>query len=171
MDANDNVDAPQQSAKRPRPVVSCLNCRRKKLKCDRRLPCEKCVKSGKVANCAYLPGQEPVVNDTADAIGNKRQRTDAPSPSTTSAVTPAKFEDLYVRVQQLEKALKAQPAPASPSPATDVVPASSSTFHTSDITNTSASGLIPQTSMHDQSPGNTLHQPLARQVSKRARED
>jgi hypothetical protein len=43
--------------KRPRLVLSCLECRRKKLKCDRLLPCNQCTKVGKSANCAYSSGK------------------------------------------------------------------------------------------------------------------
>ncbi|ESZ95928.1 hypothetical protein SBOR_3741 [Sclerotinia borealis F-4128] len=42
------------SRKRPRPVVSCLRCREKKLKCDRLLPCQNCTKiPGGSAECTY----------------------------------------------------------------------------------------------------------------------
>lgn len=40
--------------KRARPVVSCLRCREKKLKCDRVDPCENCIKAGH-ADCTYNP--------------------------------------------------------------------------------------------------------------------
>lgn len=39
--------------KRPRPVVSCLRCRDKKLKCDRTAPCENCVKASTGHTCTY----------------------------------------------------------------------------------------------------------------------
>ena len=41
------------SRKRPRPVVSCLRCRDKKLKCDRTAPCENCVKASTANTCTY----------------------------------------------------------------------------------------------------------------------
>ncbi|PYH98142.1 hypothetical protein BO71DRAFT_416569 [Aspergillus ellipticus CBS 707.79] len=44
------------SRKRPRPVVSCLRCRGKKLKCDRVVPCQNCSKAGCPTECAFHPG-------------------------------------------------------------------------------------------------------------------
>lgn len=41
-----------QGNKRARPVVSCLRCREKKLKCDRADPCENCIKAGQ-PDCTY----------------------------------------------------------------------------------------------------------------------
>ncbi|RMZ69956.1 Zn2Cys6 transcription factor [Pyrenophora seminiperda CCB06] len=41
------------SRKRPRPVVSCLRCREKKLKCDRTTPCDNCVKASSATTCVY----------------------------------------------------------------------------------------------------------------------
>ncbi|OXV09646.1 hypothetical protein Egran_02591 [Elaphomyces granulatus] len=45
--------AETQPRKRPRPVISCLRCREKKLKCDRLSPCENCTKAGCPADCMY----------------------------------------------------------------------------------------------------------------------
>src|SRR5271170_4248105 len=39
--------------KRPRPVLSCLECRRKKLKCSRTLPCIQCTKASRATHCSY----------------------------------------------------------------------------------------------------------------------
>lgn len=39
--------------KRARPTKSCLECRRKKLKCDRLQPCMQCKKLGREAHCTY----------------------------------------------------------------------------------------------------------------------
>ena len=43
---------------RPRPILSCLNCRRKKLKCDRNSPCNQCIKSGRQSQCTFSNPQE-----------------------------------------------------------------------------------------------------------------
>lgn len=40
-----------RSVKRPRPVKSCTECRKRKLRCDRLCPCSQCQKSGR--NCKY----------------------------------------------------------------------------------------------------------------------
>lgn len=47
--------APSRSRnRRSRPQISCLECRRKKLRCDRVQPCVQCKKSGKEALCVFV---------------------------------------------------------------------------------------------------------------------
>lgn len=43
--------ASSRSVKRPRPVKSCIECRNRKLKCDRLCPCSQCQKSNR--SCRY----------------------------------------------------------------------------------------------------------------------
>lgn len=45
--------------KRSRPTISCLECRRKKLKCDRERPCGQCRKVGRETLCAYVSSDFP----------------------------------------------------------------------------------------------------------------
>jgi hypothetical protein len=40
--------------KRARPPISCLECRRKKLRCDRVQPCMQCKKGGREALCTFV---------------------------------------------------------------------------------------------------------------------
>jgi hypothetical protein len=62
-------DTPSESSrKRPRPVVSCLRCREKKLKCDRTLPCHNCTKSSRSSACTYS-------DDVNPGSASKRQMT------------------------------------------------------------------------------------------------
>lgn len=44
--------------KRRRPALSCEQCRRRKIKCDRTYPCGQCIQS-KAAACTYSPGSVP----------------------------------------------------------------------------------------------------------------
>ena len=39
--------------KRVRSTLVCVNCRKKKMKCDRNLPCSSCVNAGIDLTCAY----------------------------------------------------------------------------------------------------------------------
>lgn len=61
----DNSDDEQQPGKPPRKRqrvrLSCLECRRRKLSCDRNFPCERCIKSGTADRCTYetRPGLAP----------------------------------------------------------------------------------------------------------------
>ena len=107
MNDRDLSTSPRQTPKRPRPVVSCLQCRTKKLKCDRRLPCSKCIKGGRRDACEYAAGQEPLSNDDIPyENGHKRQRTENNLTDPSLAAAAAKFDDLQHRVRQLEQALQ-----------------------------------------------------------------
>ncbi|KAI9901707.1 hypothetical protein N3K66_003524 [Trichothecium roseum] len=48
--------------KRQRVRLSCLECRRRKLSCDRGFPCERCIKSGTPDRCSYESRSGEVVN-------------------------------------------------------------------------------------------------------------
>lgn len=57
--------------KRRRKVLSCYDCRRRKLQCDRALPaCGRCTKAGQASNCLYLedatdaPLRDPIQENT-----------------------------------------------------------------------------------------------------------
>ncbi|ATZ55951.1 hypothetical protein BCIN_12g04950 [Botrytis cinerea B05.10] len=64
------------SRKRPRPVVSCLRCREKKLKCDRLLPCQNCTKiPNGSAECTYN-------HDPTKSISKSRPTTHSPGDRT-----------------------------------------------------------------------------------------
>jgi hypothetical protein len=67
--------------KRPRPVVSCLRCRDKKLKCDRTSPCENCIKAQIPDTCTFqrnasVSSKEspPVSTVTASAVEELQSR-------------------------------------------------------------------------------------------------
>lgn len=61
--SNNGKDEPgQPPRKRQRVRLSCLECRRRKLSCDRGYPCERCLKSGTPDRCNYetRPGLAPL---------------------------------------------------------------------------------------------------------------
>ncbi|KAL6919781.1 hypothetical protein ACHAPO_008770 [Fusarium lateritium] len=55
-------DSSQPARKRQRVRLSCLECRRRKLSCDRGFPCERCIKSGTPDRCSYESRNGEVVN-------------------------------------------------------------------------------------------------------------
>ena len=75
--ANDDITS-KNSLKRPRPVISCFECRRKKLKCSRTLPCQQCLKIGKADVCSFQAGQEPETN-VAGSVEPPEKRSRAES--------------------------------------------------------------------------------------------
>ncbi|KAK7747877.1 hypothetical protein SLS53_001128 [Cytospora paraplurivora] len=60
-DHDDERSGDQPPRKRQRVRLSCLECRRRKLSCDRGYPCERCLKSGTPDKCTYetRPGLAP----------------------------------------------------------------------------------------------------------------
>lgn len=73
------VRQPQTTKKRRRPAVSCTECRRRKVKCDRNSPCAQCTVHG-LTSCTYAGSnksppnrpasqgfQGPVVREATDA--------------------------------------------------------------------------------------------------------
>lgn len=97
------------SRKRPRPVVSCLRCREKKLKCDRAAPCQNCSKAGCRAECAY--NQHPP-QSSESLLKSKRAHLstdgDGPDQKTSSRLGTGIIEDLQQRVVKLEELLAVQ---------------------------------------------------------------
>ena len=97
--------------KRPRPVVSCLRCREKKLRCDRLLPCENCTKASCAAKCTYghsspAPDQERPA-EHALPRGKRSQPVEGSGTSEHEQLPRAVgvVEDLQRRVAKLEEAL------------------------------------------------------------------
>lgn len=108
MSSNESERPPN---KRPRPVVSCLECRNRKLKCNRCLPCDRCIRDGREEACKYAAGQKPLSNEEHfEDHRPKRRRlsTELSSDPTTSEIL-AKFNELQSRVQQLEGSLSTKP--------------------------------------------------------------
>ncbi|KAF4988530.1 hypothetical protein FDECE_15017 [Fusarium decemcellulare] len=52
------MPAAKPEKKRRRPALSCEQCRRRKIRCDRSLPCVNCIKS-KISPCTYAPTHIP----------------------------------------------------------------------------------------------------------------
>lgn len=83
---NEQASRSDLKRKRERHVLSCLDCRRRKVKCDRGFPvCSRCEKSGNSASCTYKSrgntngnGEEDEIevelDDTAEEPAEKRMR-------------------------------------------------------------------------------------------------
>lgn len=68
--------------RRRRPPLSCTICRRRKLKCDRSMPCAQCVKSKMPDQCSYAA----YVSQWRDAdVRDERLESTSPVPATSSA--------------------------------------------------------------------------------------
>ena len=120
--------SPPVTNKRPRPVLSCLECRRKKLKCDRLLPCNQCNKSGQSAHCAYYnrrPSQaQALLTEESEGEDRPKKRrsgrvelgpsqrnaTTSKPPDVSDPKLPGHgvLEDLQARVAKIEGLLSGQ---------------------------------------------------------------
>ncbi|KAI0873648.1 fungal-specific transcription factor domain-containing protein [Hypoxylon argillaceum] len=117
--AHGSALAHHRVVKRPRPVKSCLGCRRRKLKCDRLLPCTQCQKSQQ--SCRYVAdGEVGSLSDGSEAEipdrSSKRNR--APSScddnlrETHSPLAGAELLQNYgLRIERLEQILLEKHSP------------------------------------------------------------
>jgi hypothetical protein len=123
--------APLVPKKRPRPTLSCIECRKRKLKCDRLLPCNQCTRLDKVSQCVYQnqESSHPQPNITSDGLESKlgygrkklSARTEStlpsaprdtapgslPSPPTYYSQSSGTLEELRSRVLELERKVSA----------------------------------------------------------------
>jgi hypothetical protein len=66
------TDSPNKP-RRQRAILSCNDCRRRKLKCDRLAPCNRCIKGGMADSCAYgLEAHNSVSEGLDDSSPKKR---------------------------------------------------------------------------------------------------
>jgi hypothetical protein len=84
---------PRPRNKRARPPISCLECRRKKLRCDRVQPCMQCKKGGREALCVFVtkPSAPSLQRRPATDIispPNSRPRSELATPNQSSAREP-----------------------------------------------------------------------------------
>ncbi|EKG15486.1 hypothetical protein MPH_07298 [Macrophomina phaseolina MS6] len=111
----------QPSRKRPRPTLSCRECRQRKLRCDRSQPCQQCAKGQREGLCIFdteQPRREPANQVSADpkyrtsAIRNAANQHGHLLPSRTQApqVQGGIIEDLQARVASLEAIIHAERA-------------------------------------------------------------
>ncbi|RHZ57500.1 uncharacterized protein CDV56_108101 [Aspergillus thermomutatus] len=86
-----------QPRKRPRPVISCIRCRQKKLKCDRVIPCENCSKARCSSSCAFY--QRPGSSSNANSM---------PAPKRIHLGVGI-IEDLQQRLARVEELISIRP--------------------------------------------------------------
>ncbi|KAI1439184.1 hypothetical protein GGR50DRAFT_5847 [Xylaria sp. CBS 124048] len=97
-------DGVRKIQKRNRPPVSCLLCRTRKVKCDRQLPCQRCLKSGEAQYCEYAPRA-------------RKSRDDQPSQSSARTRIDTRPRVLEERIEKLQALLitLARPPPSTAS--------------------------------------------------------
>ena len=68
-------EAEGRPRKRPRPTVSCIRCREKKLRCDRIIPCANCLKAACSSECAF--SQQTSTQKSAKVAARLTERLDS----------------------------------------------------------------------------------------------
>ncbi len=76
-----NVNA---SRKRRRPALACEECRRRKIKCDRKTPCDHCSKF-KSLTCTYYPNPKPTVKSRSHGDGGHQDIISTTEPELTAS--------------------------------------------------------------------------------------
>lgn len=128
------IEAQGVSRRRRRPL-SCIICRRRKLKCDRSLPCAQCIKSKTADSCTYSGSRDGPTANTRGSATPPRSRLQTPSNRTAppagglhvfdsrhkAVPNPGpksghsnELQELRSRVQSLENALSVQGAIPTP---------------------------------------------------------
>ena len=92
--------------RKQRAILSCIDCRRRKLKCDRESPCNRCVGGGYPERCAYSYGEE----DERTAKSSKRvtvrevESVEAMSPEKLGS--DGRIEHLERQIAELQESMK-----------------------------------------------------------------
>jgi hypothetical protein len=82
------MDHLSRKSRRQRAILSCNDCRRRKLKCDRLDPCDWCIKGGIAESCAYGPEPHSVAPEEIHDRPTKRRRQDHGAKRSTTAKDP-----------------------------------------------------------------------------------
>lgn len=96
--------------RRRRPPLACIACRRRKVRCDRKLPCQNCVRARRATSCTYVSDDriEPREGTEGfeDGINGRHPQRDAVSSvpffTTTPSPQNSSPEQLAERIKQLE---------------------------------------------------------------------
>lgn len=137
----------QRSVKRPRPVKSCTECRKRKLRCDRLCPCSQCQKSNRT--CKYAVDHDSAnLSEGSDSempeptrpakrncnTGIFNSTTPLPSDSAYGPVrngdapSAPSLEELSLRMERLERQLMARSSAVSEGSGGRLIAASSETI-------------------------------------------
>ncbi|KAL1635036.1 hypothetical protein SLS58_010431 [Diplodia intermedia] len=107
--------------KRPRPTLSCRECRQKKLRCDRAQPCQQCLKGQREALCVFDQGlpshpsasqtpENPESQSTGGRVSENERMELEPRGISASQERSSVVEDLQARVASLEAVISANRA-------------------------------------------------------------
>lgn len=88
--------------KRRRPALSCEQCRRRKVRCDREMPCGPCTKSQPSFDCEYVYEGKAALKARVDAFRNSEH--ESPPPGAQGSNAPSSIDG--ARIAQLEASVR-----------------------------------------------------------------
>lgn len=85
---DEGAEPPRVVQRRRRPPLSCTECRRRKLKCDRSLPCGQCVRSKTADSCVFVGPQSGATSESSrhlsPPVSRMRMSGGSDNPSTAN---------------------------------------------------------------------------------------
>jgi hypothetical protein len=96
------MDHLSHKSRRQRAILSCNDCRRRKLKCDRLSPCDRCIKGGVPDSCAYGIEAHSVASEELHDRPKKKRRGTNRSASAEGHHTSEIGQDLTEREGQAQ---------------------------------------------------------------------
>jgi hypothetical protein len=85
--------------RKPRPKLSCSECRNKKLSCDRRMPCQRCIKSGRADSCTFASAIWPTLPSAPDGLHPKIAALNGLSTDISSQIRELQSEVAVLKTQ------------------------------------------------------------------------
>merc|ERR1712093_50010 len=96
-DDPEGSDEPSKKRKRNRTTLSCTNCKQRKIKCSRQIPCENCIKRDVASTCRWA---DPAINPPQQVFA-------------LESVVESIRGNFESRLVQIERALQIAPGPSS----------------------------------------------------------
>ncbi|CCF54242.1 hypothetical protein NDA14_006344 [Ustilago hordei] len=104
--------------RRNRQAVSCVSCREKKIKCDRVVPCNQCIKRGEQDQCR-IEQKPKIVHENASRSNQSQQYTQQQQPNPYDPLSPgsAVYSQFSAAISTAKDQVNAAQATGSPPPA------------------------------------------------------
>lgn len=96
----------QVRKRKQRAILSCIDCRRRKLKCDRESPCNRCVGGGYPEKCAYSSLEEVERPAKRSKSGGWQAVEDAEGASPGKLESDDRIEHLEQQIAELRESMR-----------------------------------------------------------------
>lgn len=103
---NGNIDPQSNPRKRRRPALACEQCRRRKVRCDREMPCGPCIKSHPSLDCAYVDEGKAALDARLESSRLSEQDISSHSDEQHVSSGAGQSSADRARIAQLERSIK-----------------------------------------------------------------